>query len=255
MLRARRLPFFAALALALLAPGLARAARPVAWADSAGAVSPAADAHRPGRWSLDFAIQDNFTLASFKGTSVSATRNTSPHGAWRFGLGYGVSTNVGTSALTQFTDTTTTGLGASDSHHEAVNLSGVVMRLHRFRPGRRVAAYVGLGPSASWNRVHDEQIGSTGLPDTRVVDNFYSHDVNLGVAADLGVEGFATRDVSLFAQYGSVGGYRFSKVTHRQVTIDRTTGRPAGPLLERTDHSHGWQITANAVRFGVSLYL
>src|SRR5690349_25110756 len=51
-------------------------------------VSPAADAHRPHRWSLQFQVGDNFRVSGFGGAGLAVTRNLDADDAWRFGLGW-----------------------------------------------------------------------------------------------------------------------------------------------------------------------
>ncbi len=242
-------------AFTLACAGTAHAAHPAAFADSAAAWPAAAAAHRAGRWSLDFGIGSNFTLGSFKGTTLSATRATSAAGAWRVGLTYGVSAQNQTTSETTVTDTSVVGVNGSGDENQQLSLAVVILRLHRFHPARRIEAFYGVGPSVSWNRLHDERTQVSIGVGTAQVLNEYAHNVTIGIAGDLGVEAFVARDVSLHAQYGSVGGYSFARDVRRIQSVGVASGSPAGPLDERTQGSHGWSLNANNVRFGVSVYL
>jgi len=54
--------------------------------DEEPAYAPATEAHREGRWSMQFEVDDDFQLSNFNGLGLAVTRNSSPSGAWRFGV-------------------------------------------------------------------------------------------------------------------------------------------------------------------------
>src|SRR5678815_4357674 len=54
--------------------------------DEEPAYAPATEAHRAGRWSMQFQVDEDFQLRSFNGMGLAVTRNSSPSGAWRFGV-------------------------------------------------------------------------------------------------------------------------------------------------------------------------
>jgi hypothetical protein len=243
-----------ALVPALAAPPAALAAHPIAWADSSASRTVAADAHRPERWSLDFGLTGNFALTSFKGTSISATRSTSPTRAWRYGLTYGVGAGGSNSAGVFVADSVNVGLPGNVATNQNLSLGAIVLRLHRIHPGRPVSAYLGFGPEVSWQRQHTQT--NFDVRDSMfAVEHFYQHDVFFGVALDLGVEAIVARDVGLFAQYGSEGGYGFSRQVRRDNTYETSPGNPVRAHQERSNSSHRWTVSPSTVRFGVSLYL
>jgi len=248
-------PLALAVAVALALPGAAHAGRPSTWADSSGAWPPAAAAHRPGRWSLDFSINDNFRLGSFKGTSLSATRTTSLSSAWRFGIGYALSSGHELTDEVLSPDSASTVLNRLDDTRDQLSLTGVIMRLHRFQPAHRIGAYWGLGPTVSWDRAHEETVQSPGTTSPYQVENRYIHRVTLGLDLDLGAEAFVARDISLFGQYETSGGYRLSRMVDRYQLFDIVTGKPVTLLTERTDRQHAWFLSPGGVRLGVSVYL
>jgi len=244
-----------ALVLVAAAPESALAAHPDAFADSSGAWPAAAAAHRPGRWSLDFAVGPNFRLGSFKGTSLSATRTTSLASAWRFGIGYAISSRHDVRDDVISPDSAATARNHGDFAGDRLSLTGVVMRLRRFQPARRIGAYWGLGPSVGWDRSHDENVIS---PDPSIpfqVENHYFHQVTLGLDLDVGAEAFVARSISLFGQYESSGGYRFSRDVERFQLFDVATGKPVTLLDQRTDRTHEWFLNPGGVSLGISIYL
>jgi hypothetical protein len=244
-----------ALVLVAAAPESALAAHPDAFADSSGAWPAAAAAHRPGRWSLDFSITQNFTLASFDGGTLSATHSTSEHSAWRLGLGTSVSTarSSGDGGL-QIGDSTIVVVPGSKNNNDHAFVSLLAERLHRFHPARHVGAYFATGPDLSWQRFHNGSRQPSYQPDTWTVLDHYSHTITLGIDADLGAEVILARSVGLFAQYGSTGGYRFTRETTR-AQQQTTAGVPLGAPGAAKVHNNQWFLDSENVRFGLSLFL
>ena len=127
------------------------------------------------------------------------------------------------------------------------------MRLHRFHPARRIAAYLAVGPEASWSRTHTEQTRPF-TPVTNDVINTYFHQVSIGLDGEIGAEAIVARGVGLFAQYGSRGGYNWSRQTLRGQAFG-SSGNALGPVAEVVQRGHGWFLNPGGVRFGLSLYL
>jgi len=242
------------LVLSLAAPRDARAAHPTAWPDSTVGWPSATAAHRPGRWSLDFTLAPDFQLTSFEGGKLSATHATSARGAWRIGLGYSLSTDrSGSGAGLLFGDSTVTAIAGSDRKNDLIQLAAVVLRLHRFHPSRRITGYFSLGPDLSAGLQNSEQVRSFS-PITTGVVHTTTHRYAVGIDGEFGAEAIVTRDLGLFAQYGSRAGYAWSRQLLRGQALG-SDGTRLGSPAEAVTKDRNWFLNNAGVLLGVSAYL
>jgi hypothetical protein len=210
----------------------------------------AVDAHRAGRWSMQFEIEDNFRLGSFSGSGLSVTKNTSESGAWQLGISYGVRTGEVERSLVQVSDTTLTFPGP-DEDFDVVSVAVEALRIHRFRPDARVGLDLGLGPVVSFNhqsneREQPQQPSGVSWQRNSATGGFY------GVAARLGAEFMLARSLSVHAHYRGQFGY--SRTTNK---VENRLERPGVPTQssEATDRQHSWALDDLQVRMGISVYL
>lgn len=201
---------------------------------AAGAAVAGADDGRdnsiePGSWSIQFRIAENFQLNSFSGSAISIKRHWSDKRAVRAGMSFGA---VVSDLDSDYTRPDTLITSTSDSNRESVSVSTTYLIYPA--PGRDVLLYLGTGPSFSYYR--DKK--------TYPLDRYeYSRTWSVGLSSVIGVEWFATRSLSLLAEY--TGGLSYSATSH----IRRAeTGHKIDDSRKTIEASSG------GVRFGLSAY-
>jgi len=213
--------------------------------------APASEAHREGRWSMQFEVDDDFQLRSFNGAGLAVTRNSSPSGAWRLGATLAGDTEGG-DLSSSFSDDSEVLTSSQDlPENQRFNVAVELLRLRRFNPDRRIALELGVGPSIGF--FHQENTGSIALGNLGVATQEVSVSSQVyGVVGRLGVEVFVARSLSLHAHYGTFFGYR-----HTSQSTDRHETYFDGPSREvQLDQTmNEWSLSNSGVTLGVSAYL
>jgi hypothetical protein len=209
--------------------------------DGAPAYAPASEAHRPGRWSMQFQLIEDFQFRAFEGASLAMTRNSGPNSAWRFGVDLNGALVSGEISRTLSTDSTSQQLvDPLDVKRYSVQLD--LLRLHRFHPARRVGFELGGGPSVSFDRQRETRDASSPVEfESRRSGSRY------GLLGKAGVEIMLARALSLHAHYGAFAGYS------QQTSTVQFRGNDSSFTGEVQDRL--WQVTDEAVTLGVSVYL
>jgi len=223
----------------------------VAFADDPPAYAPASEAHRPGRWSMQFQVDDDFQLSGFNGAGLALTRNSSSSSAWRMGVELHGHTSGGelTSGASGTSGTFQSSQDLPDDDHFGFGVD--LLRLKRFHPDRRIDLELALGPRITF----DHAKSTSGSP---IGDLGFSTDENrietqqYGVLGRFGVEVFLARALSVHAHYGAFLGYRhteFMRNSHETYNDGR----------ERDVHTDStvnlWSLDNLGVTLGVSAYL
>ena len=217
--------------------------------DEDAAFAPAADAHRPGRWSMQFQVVDDFRFSAFEGAGLAMTRNSGPNTAWRFGVNL-----EGTSFGGGRTTTTTTDSSSSQAvlpiDRSQYSVRFDLLRLHRYHPARRVGLELGVGPSVDLIRSRDELDQGTDLYSSHRESRNSSS--SYGIAGRLGVEVFLARALSVHAHYGGFAGYQqVTSTTLGQDTFTDGSIRDVALEIQR----RRWFLTNDGVGMGISVYL
>ncbi len=228
--------------LLLIVTGLAICA-PVALADE-GRPNSLTDSS----WALQFEIGKNFTLKSFGGSTISLKKHTAANAAWRLSLDLDfkwkdeerISWDVndeGTSSGWQDPNSTKIALTVTLTKIKYVNTTSDINLFFGFGPfvGFSIYDYGKSLVSADWTR--EQRIDK---------DSFHA-----GLSGRIGTEWFATRTISLMAEYCS----------RLQYTGERTKDVDIINNLDTPDMSWNEQTVQNTiafidsgVRFGLSAY-
>lgn len=209
--------FLVALLLIAL-PASLHAAEP----DSAATARP--NSLRAGAWALQFSITSGqfFDLDSFAG-GVSLKRHFSTRSAVRAGLSASASDGGG-------------------SNGYSVGTEFIYQRY--LRPEAEANAYWGVGPELDYSHRWTAQ----QVTDSLSVHN-ESTQYSVGAKALLGVEWFASRVISLHAEYQV-----FWRHTHRE-TRRELTALGSGTVVVDSQETESWEFLLNdLVRFGLSVY-
>jgi hypothetical protein len=183
----------------------------------------------PGSWSIQFSIDDDFQLASFAGSAISLKRHWSEGRALRGGLSFGARTlDTDNSNITPDTSYSTT----RDSNQGSVSTNLFYMVYPA--PDREVLLFFGAGPIFSYSRT------KTNYPDAD--RNNYSRIWSAGLAGVFGVEWFASRSISLMAEY--TGNFSYISSVKEAYSRGRTN---------KVDEQF-FNIDSTGVRFGLSAY-
>jgi len=222
-----------------------------AMAGSAGAqdeeaFAPASQAHRPGRWSMQFQLVEDFQFRAFDDAGLAMTRNAGANSAWRFGVTLN-GTFLDRDLSTTVDSITSEHARPDDADRYSVRLD--LLRLRRFHPARRVGLELGIGPSVNFERYRDEY--EAYVPDLRQLESRASSST-YGLAGRLGVEVFLARALSVHAHYGALAGYQ-QTTTGWRATYS-SAGRPT-TVDDFEAQRRRWFLRTEGVTMGISVYL
>jgi len=193
-----------------------------------------------GSWALQFQINDNFTLSSFQGSTISAKRHFSNKRAIRFGMSL-------SSAVTDQDQSSSQTAGSDHAESDAQRITINTQYALYPSPDKNVNLFFGSGPVVSLSRSNTTTRSLRGSFSTanRTRDTGWS----AGLSGVLGVEWFATRNISLSAEYTSSLVYSSSniKAISEQIASNRIT-------FETERHTKAFQFGSGGVNFGLSIY-
>jgi len=209
--------------------------------------APATDAHRPGRWSMQFQLVENFQFRAFEGAGLAMTRNAGANSAWRFGV------TLNGDFLDQDRTTTidsivTDAARPDDAHRYSVGLD--LLHLRRFHPSRRVGLELGIGPSMNLLRYQNQY--EPDLPGIRRQLESRASSSTYGLTGHLGVEVFLARAVSVHAHYGAQAGYQQTTTYWRATDI---SDGAASSVSDFETQERRWFLNNWGVSMGISVYL
>jgi hypothetical protein len=239
----RRAAFLSLLAcLALAGPARAQ--------DEEPAYAPASEAHREGRWSMQFEVGDDFQLTSFNGMGLAVTRNSSLSGAWR--LGATLSGRTGTGETTSSSSNDPGPISTNVPLDQRYDFGFELLRLKRFSPDRRIDLELAVGPRIGLIHFKSTEQGDPiGGPGIATQETSLSNQ-EYGVVGHLGVEVFLARSLSLHAHYGAFAGYRHTgQDVERQESYVDGTSRTVTTEFDLNQ----WFLSNSGVTLGVSAYL
>jgi hypothetical protein len=146
-------------------------------------------------WSFQFAITEEFSLASFKGTMVSAKRHISDQSALRFGIGiYAMNQNNEYYCPPDY-------FGRSDRDYNSLGIKFGLQYLFYKHSQSRLKSYIGIGPTISF--IYNEYLTRDSENSEHVSQSYYSHKLIVGLRGNWGVEWFISNSISLIAEYGA----------------------------------------------------
>ncbi len=211
---------------------------------------------KPGAWSLQFHVTSNFTLNAFQGVLISSKVHFSDRKALRFGVGMGASMFDGESIRREARGDTVNQATDGEEEGDAQNFDISFLYLSYPSPSSRINLFFGTGPFFRFTRNSSERKGTGSYYDTAYVsytfvDGFEFEKWAVGLSGVLGAEWFATKSISLHAEYGFF--FEYSRGTGKS---HYTRVYPTGPVTsEYEDVRKVFNIGQPQVKLGLSVYL
>jgi len=219
---------------------------------------------KEGIWALQFGIANSFTLTSFQGATIGAKYQLSDKNAIRGGITISGSTNDGTSSNSGSIDDTSYGSTPGSNSTKSANVSFVLQYLWYMNPNGPVHFYTGLGPLVSYT-YSKTSVNSPYLYnayDAGSYRGYWEHQIGtsnstqwgVGGSGVVGVEWFASRWLSIHADYNESVQYRWGSNSSSQ---DNSSTYP-NYISSHTDSSgksKGWTLSSSGVAFGLNIYL
>lgn len=205
-----------------------------------------------GANAIQFAIDRDFQLNSFRGSFLSYKIVTSKRSATRFGLSISRSSSHTPILSVQNNGT------IFDTELDSLNWS-VQFTAHRVfnsRPTRRLSFFWGFGPTAGYTSKIFEGTritkNSGSLPPTQVdVSNKDFRNWNIGVYGNAGFEFFLFQTISLFVERAAIIVFESSRTT---VTRESFSDGVSFFRDETEDANKSLVLRQNVLRLGLSLY-
>ena len=197
-----------------------------------------------GSKALQFRITNDFVLDDFQGAALSAKKHISKNSAIRLGINLFFDFSTEDSDTRMYANDTT--ITTSDTEINAQRLMLELQYLKYMSTERRIKFFWCAGPTVHLNR----EIEETDYFDSRIDDprelKYENKSWGLGGLGVLGVEWFATRDISFHTEYMLTILYEWRKFRN-----DNYTGTDFNTI---SYEERGIQVYASNVRFGLSLY-
>ncbi|MGH1365751.1 MAG: hypothetical protein ACRBF0_19475 [Calditrichia bacterium] len=208
---------------------------------------------KPGRWSLQFAINDSLDLRSFQGKNLSVKRQVTQKWALRFGLD--LSAQLRKSEIESILDDNIPQdfLRENTDNSYSLLLSSVFIRY--LKPESRTTFYWGAGPAFGVAFIDDIRKDGTRDGNRFVVSLTNEEKIanqQLGLLGVIGGEYFFKRRFSLFAEYQSGFFYTWSTTTFSFEFFNDYTQQNQRDESELRDRE--FSIDAKSITLGLSLY-
>jgi hypothetical protein len=199
---------------------------------------------RPGSWSLLFEVERDFQLGAYEGFMLSCKRHSSESTALRLGLTFGLMSQ------SQDLNRETGGNTSGPTDLSASSFEFCLTALYIFYPSKigRMNPFIGLGPSVGYEL---DDVSESG------------YALSAGCRGALGVEWFATDNISFVAEYGLSLNYvyRDSDETRDFERYERDDGsfvRNDRVSDDRDrwnrDINRSFELTSSSVQLGLSVY-
>jgi hypothetical protein len=213
---------------------------------------------REGVWALQFGISGNFTLTSFQGSTLAAKYQLSERNAIRGGVTITGSMIDGNGSYTGTVADTGIGNAPGNTSTRSANVSFVLQYLWYVNPNGPVHLFAGLGPSLSYSYSNSSSEYSylyTGAPAHWVTNKGASSSILWapGLSGVVGIEWFASRWLSLHAEYSEGLQYQWRSTTSTYDFL--STSLADNPYhTENPITTKGLSLSSSSVSFGLNVY-
>ena len=206
-----------------------------------------------GSWALQFKIASNFTLDSFDGSNLAFKYHFSKKSALRVGV---TLKTYNTDSDYEIIDDRAQDITENNIINNRNDFYITLKPLYIFYPvtNRRTLFFIGAGPYFQYGRNENRYKKNYNNGDTLVYvsdEKITNYRYGVGVSFIGGVEVFITKYLSLHAEYGSNFTYDYYEQKMERLGED-TDGRKFSTNSKKS--TDGYNFSANAVMFGVSVY-
>ncbi|UCE66034.1 MAG: hypothetical protein JSU85_14465 [Candidatus Zixiibacteriota bacterium] len=197
-----------------------------------------------GAKALQFRITNNFVLTDFQGVALSGKKHISKNSAIR--LGANLYTEFSTEDEDRRIFSSDTTIASSDAENSAQMLILEMQYIRYASIERRIKLFWGAGPSLRFNReiIETDYYDGFNNISRRLRDENKSWGT--GATGVIGVEWFATSDISFHTEYILSIMYEWQKI--------RDDDASGTNFVSISSEETGIQVYASNVRFGLSLY-
>jgi len=197
---------------------------------------------RPGSWSAQFQISENFTLNDFQGAMLSVKRHRSARTAYRFGLNLALEVGDNDRISSVFEEDSLTSSSEVGIKNEQKRVQLDFQFLRYSDSESTVKWFWGVGPLVRFTRLDNDQNDYTGRSEA------LSQTWAVGASGLIGVEWFPARAISLHAEYGA-------EMRYSQVRQERTEFPDSYVFTRKTEETDKiFAFDARSVLFGLSVY-
>jgi len=192
--------------------------------------------------SIQFGIGNYLSLNAFDGKSISFKLHNTATNAIRFG--FTLSGNTASSDATTETivdDTLISTTTTSTDPTFSINVDAFVHFLWYLDTHSDVFPFIGIGPMVGF--VRNEYVSTSSSSLTRTL--------GVGAEAVVGAEWFATKNISLHAEYQATALFEYTR--YESYEPGTVGGQTPSKNFKRTIKS--WAIRSRTVVFGLSVYL
>ncbi len=199
----------------------------------------ATDAQKPN-WALQFQINDNFSLTSFQGSTISLNKCLSNNRSFRMGL----------SLNTTFKDydMTCPVLDNEDKSENNFHFLLTTQYIKNYKNRNKVTPFFGFGPAVQFN--YDNEKNTFGTSSRTSVK---TTSWGMGISGVIGVEYFIRNNLGLLAEYGSNLMYNRSK-TEDITEIRRGENNKFVTTEDIDEKTTTIDFSPALVKFGLSIY-
>lgn len=199
-------------------------------------------------WALQFQITDNFSLKAFQGFAISAKKHFHNTSALRVGVGLNITISDADNVSRRLPADTLRQSEKNKSNVKSIDIS--TQYLFYPNPDADINVFFGAGPLLSYssNKVENEQTYNFGTITDKLKSVMNDNQLAIGASALLGVEWFASKNISFLAEYALSFEYITAKMTRTQsstISTDRT---------ETESNLEYFRVYPLLVKFGLSVY-
>lgn len=199
-------------------------------------------------WALQFQITDNLSLRAFQGLAISAKKHFSNTSALRVGVGLNITVRDDDRLHRTLPADTLRQSYNDNSNTQSIDISS--QYLLYANPDADINVFFGAGPLLRFtrNKVETEATNTMGSNSytSKSVQN--EHAWAVGASGLLGVEWFASRNISFLGEYALSFEYYTAHLTRTQTTTLSTNS------TESEYNTKYFRVYPLSVRFGLSAY-
>ncbi|MFX0140239.1 MAG: outer membrane beta-barrel protein [Candidatus Hodarchaeota archaeon] len=194
-------------------------------------------------WALQFQIENNFTLSSFQGSTISIMRYLNTYKAIRFGL------SIGGNLDNEERENIST-----NREQDSYNFNFGVNSQYLFysKPFKKVSNYFGLGPMFNYSYSYSKYDDNRFISPQQLKGKRKSIIWSVGLAGVLGVEWFVTNNISFLAEYSSI--LCFSSTYHENKSGQTHENNEFYTSSNEKIENKNIRISSGSVKFGLSIH-